>query len=192
MREKIMRHTFKLLLEKGLEGVSITDIQKSVGMSRALIYHYFKNKDELLKESCRTYFILRYHTAADASIAKMTCLDIIDVMIDTLKNIEKELSSDSDSTPVRIENYNILFYNSIRKYKEMRDCMRQYSDYFLQVFKKGIERGEIKKSVNPETLSNFMLYVFDGVSNYHCQSSRDEIYKKMRSELLEIYKWVKA
>lgn len=61
IRDKIIDHTFKLLLLKGYDGVSISDIHASAGISRGLLYHYFSSKEELFIETLRVKFIQSFN-----------------------------------------------------------------------------------------------------------------------------------
>lgn len=47
-RDNILRATEKLFLEKGIENTSMDNIAKEAEYSKATIYVYFKNKDELI------------------------------------------------------------------------------------------------------------------------------------------------
>ena len=63
-REKILEKTFMLLIRKGYDSVSVSDIQKELGMSRGLLYCYFKNKSDLILAVCalrraRRFFLRR-------------------------------------------------------------------------------------------------------------------------------------
>ena len=52
-RDKILKTTFLLLLEKGYDRVLVSDIQATLGISRGLMYRYFKSKSELFFEAAR-------------------------------------------------------------------------------------------------------------------------------------------
>lgn len=59
-RDKILKTTFLLLLEKGYDRVLVSDIQDRLGISRGLMYRYFKSKSELFFEACRKYFTTNF------------------------------------------------------------------------------------------------------------------------------------
>lgn len=44
---KIVECSIALFNEYGYDGTSVSDISKRTGMSRGILYHYFKNKDKL-------------------------------------------------------------------------------------------------------------------------------------------------
>ena len=192
MKEKILRETFKLLLKKGFDGTSITDIQNAIGMSRTLVYHYFKNKDALLLAACKTYFFLRYASISQDACS-ITCLQHIEYTVSAIGRISMELSDDGKSSPPSIENYNILFYQCIRRYPEVRKYMLDYFRFFTQVIENAIERGEIKRGLPAETIGKYFLYIFDGAINYTVQvSDCEHLCGIIRRELLTFYSTIKA
>ena len=64
-RERILETTFMLLIKNGYDSVSVTDIQKELGISRGLLYCYFKNKSDLIIAACMQYFFDGYLTTID-------------------------------------------------------------------------------------------------------------------------------
>ena len=64
-KDKILKTTFLLLLEKGYDKVLVSDIQNELGISRGLLYRYFKGKDELVYTACKEYFYNRYFDGVD-------------------------------------------------------------------------------------------------------------------------------
>ncbi len=49
-REKIITSAERLFAEKWYSTVSVADICRTAGVSNGIAYHYFDNKDELLKD----------------------------------------------------------------------------------------------------------------------------------------------
>ena len=92
-RELILEKTFLLLLEKGYERISVSDIQKSLGMSRGLLYRYFKNKDELVESACRSFFVDRF-IISDDEMKKLSFFDSLvhmhNALISLLDELEKK------------------------------------------------------------------------------------------------------
>ena len=48
-RKTILRAAIDVFAEKGYQGCRIADVAKQAGVAYGLVYHYFKNKDELLQ-----------------------------------------------------------------------------------------------------------------------------------------------
>ncbi len=50
----ILDTTLKLIAERGFHGTSMSQIAKASGVSAGIIYHYFENKDDLIRTLYRT------------------------------------------------------------------------------------------------------------------------------------------
>ena len=48
-RARILKTAEKILSEKGFDGARVDDIAKEAGVNKALIYYYFKSKNEILE-----------------------------------------------------------------------------------------------------------------------------------------------
>ncbi|MCH7697918.1 MAG: TetR/AcrR family transcriptional regulator [Chloroflexi bacterium] len=44
----ILRATGELIAEKGIDGFTLSEVSRRAGINRALIYHYFQNRDNLI------------------------------------------------------------------------------------------------------------------------------------------------
>ena len=44
----ILRATGELIAEKGIDGFTLSEVSRHAGINRALIYHYFQNRDNLI------------------------------------------------------------------------------------------------------------------------------------------------
>lgn len=49
-RDTIIETAFLLFLKKGFKAVTLTDLEKAVGMTKGTFYYHFLNKEEVLKE----------------------------------------------------------------------------------------------------------------------------------------------
>ena len=73
-KEIILRKTFSLLLLKGFDAVSITDIQLVTGLSRGLLYHYFASKEDLFIQVTDKYFVKMF----DFNLEKVENLSVFE------------------------------------------------------------------------------------------------------------------
>ncbi len=64
-RNAILDATSQLVAEKGVDGFTMTDVAERGRVNRALIYHYFHDRDTLLFETIR-YIVVRYNEIAAA------------------------------------------------------------------------------------------------------------------------------
>jgi TetR/AcrR family transcriptional repressor of bet genes len=52
-RKDMQRAAFDILAEEGFPGVTLAKVAERLGMSRGILHHYFKDKDELLEAAVR-------------------------------------------------------------------------------------------------------------------------------------------
>ena len=52
-REEILKVAVRLFSEKGYRGTRLNDVADTLGITRAALYYYFKNKEQLLVEMVR-------------------------------------------------------------------------------------------------------------------------------------------
>ena len=126
-KELILEHTFILMLERGLDGVSVSGLQEATGLSRGLLYRYYKNKDELILEVCKRYFFERYFTF-DVNLNEISLGDFINLAEKSAKHLFKSLENISG------KKVNILRYNML--YAEVLDRLPQFRDYAASEIKK--------------------------------------------------------
>jgi AcrR family transcriptional regulator len=50
MRDEVIRSATRLFVERGINAVALQDIAAEVGLSKAALYHYFSNREELLRQ----------------------------------------------------------------------------------------------------------------------------------------------
>lgn len=70
-RRTILRAAIDVFAEKGYHGCRIADVAQQAGVAYGLVYHYFKNKDELLKsvfEVGWSGFVSRIRGAAEGDL----------------------------------------------------------------------------------------------------------------------------
>lgn len=54
-KDRILKTTLKLFVERGFAEVSINDLIKEVGIAKGGFYHHFKSKDELIYEMMESF-----------------------------------------------------------------------------------------------------------------------------------------
>ena len=68
-RHAIVEAAGHLYARRGFQGASIADLAKACGTSKALIYHYFPSKDDILYEVMAAHLDALVDAAADARLA---------------------------------------------------------------------------------------------------------------------------
>lgn len=162
-----METTFHLLLMKGYDGVSISDIQKASGMARGLLYHYFGSKEalfsEVIEHYCLNMFSLDLKRIRNFNIEKMICY-----LVERYREIcSTAYGGTQERREFSIMNYDFLFYramqedeNFCRKYSEMR------SNELLAwetIIHNTIIQGSLREGLDPKRTGRNFVYLMDGV-----------------------------
>ncbi|GAB6121754.1 TetR/AcrR family transcriptional regulator [Dysgonomonas termitidis] len=168
--ELILKKTFGLLLLKGFDATSITDIQAATGLSRGLLYHYFKNKEELFIQVTEKFFVQIF----DFDIRKTkdyTVTEFIRFMCDRFSKINKTISDIIEETgsikDISVLNYHFLFYQVMQRDAIFRNNYRVTTEKERTGWEfalgNSIERSEIRQNVDINISANQLFTLTDGV-----------------------------
>ena len=183
-KEKILETTFMLLIKNGYEGVSVSDIQKKMGISRGLLYCYFKNKSDLILASCMQYFFDGY-------------LNNIDLENISLKDFIEHVLKVADSLAYCGRNkIDILKYNTLYSTVIMREP--RFKKYALSEFAKAIivihnakKRGEIKEDIPDNFIGATILSIL-GRTTYITETPTDDyVRKRIAEDINRFYNLIK-
>lgn len=196
-REKIIDDVFTLLLRKGYDGVSISDIQQQTGLSRGLLYHYFGNKEQLLIESttthCLAIFDLDYESTKSFNIGQMINYTVERFWKITVQTLQRFTSAE---TNVTIIDYDFLFYRVMRasqaftvKYNQLRERER---NAWQQVITNSIQNHDIRKDIDIDHCTNTFIYLNDGIwMNAVHENRSDTMVATFRDTLTNYYNLLK-
>lgn len=197
-KERILQTTFYLLLAKGYNGVSISDIQHATGMSRGLLYHYYGSKEELFRVAGETFLkdLLLFDPTATA---KFGFWEMINHIVMRYKELYKKWNSDPDSGSANITmaNYDYLVYQMIEKepriaavYREMR---RKESEAWTQAATSSLEKGEIRTTLNASQIARHMTALLDGIWMQVAESGdADQHVRETKQILTDYYELVRT
>lgn len=160
-RSIIIQKSFELLLVKGFDGVSITDIQSHTGFSRGLLYHYFGNKEALFMEAI-IYHFTEFFMVNLKETEHHGVEQLISHIISKYRKLTKETLRGTS-----IINYDFLFYRAMQQNSKLAKLMEQVRDDELKLWSAALEnslqRGEIREHINIKKLARQFLYATDGV-----------------------------
>ena len=168
--ELILKKTFNLLLMKGFDAVSITDIQTETGVSRGLLYHYFKNKEDLFIQVTEKYFVKIF----DFDIRKTknyTVYEFVNFMSKRFKRIAASIisiASEFDGmSKVSMLNYHFLFYQVMQRDVVFRNKYRATIEKELvgweYALTNSIKANELKDSTDISLAAKQLFTLTDGV-----------------------------
>ncbi|MUG97186.1 TetR family transcriptional regulator [Scytonema sp. UIC 10036] len=159
-KEKILQQAAELFNQHGYAGASIADIMRVTGLQKGGIYNHFQSKDDLalqafdfaiaqIKQRYRTILRSKYH-AVDRLQA------IVDVFRSNIDNpiikggcpiLNTAIESDDTHPALR---------------ERAKQAMDSWREMVSQIIQKGIERGEIRPTVNIDEIATIMISSLEG------------------------------
>jgi AcrR family transcriptional regulator len=137
-RNQILESAIKVFTRKGFADARMDDVAAESGLSKGLLYWYFKSKEEVIIAIADLLFGAEFRQMEKLSAEEGTaraCLErFLELFIDDLRGILKV-------TPVIYEFYSLAFRNTT-----VRRVMQRYLQRFLAfmepVIRRGMEGGE--------------------------------------------------
>jgi TetR/AcrR family fatty acid metabolism transcriptional regulator len=164
-RTEIVEAAAHVFAEKGFDGARMDDIVSETGLSKGLLYWYFKSKDAIivaLLERLLKPELDRVHALATApGTARERLVAFADSMVTDIERMEKLM-------PITFDFYAIAFRNRTMK-KTFREFFRIFTDGIESVIDQGIRSGEFRRvdsrrvalAFMAASEGNLLLWVFD-------------------------------
>lgn len=182
-RNYIIEKCYRLLLQKGFDAVSISDIQKECGVARGLLYHYFGSKEELFYEVVRKVVLSKFFIHIDET-SKMN----LRALLGHTCNKYREILLIDKLEGISLVNYDFLIYRAVQESAEVRllnDTLRSHEkDAVKRAILQSIENEDMKICVDPDDLALFIVSLIDGVwMNSLEQGSSEELITRLENML---------
>lgn len=145
-RENIASAAQTLFMEKGMEAVSMDDIAKAAGYSKATLYVYFKNKEELIGMLVLESMKKLYDYLTAALEQQETTKERYDFICQGLVRYQEEFPFYFKTA---LEKINIDFdtENYLPEEKETYRIGEELNEKIKQFLCSGIERNEIRSDI---------------------------------------------
>jgi len=136
VRQAILDTALKIGIEEGFEEDSIRKIIKTMNYSTGVVYHHFKDKEEIISaiEKSQTEWLR-------SQITEILKTD--DNVVDQMKKVFYRITRLAYEEP---EKYNLIV---LHKYSRNNKNNPEWTDYLSKRLKEGMDAGFIKKT-NPD------------------------------------------
>ena len=157
-REKILLSAREILAIKGLKDSTISEIAKKAGVVDSIIYHYFKNKEDLL------FYVVEREFEYVHKELRSQFYGIIGPVSKLGKMLWFHLSlNDEHDKEIRILK-NLLFESRSYKnfyYHESYKAPKRYIKILVNILKKGIEEGFFYEDLNIKIVRDMIFGLLD-------------------------------
>lgn len=152
---QIINESIKLIHTKGIQGLTIKNLSKSIGFTEAAIYRHFKNKDDIISSILDTFTLELNNSVQPILESNLSSLD-------KLHDILKKFTSKFSKNPYIVS---VIFSDEIFKNKETLSdkiiyLIKQNNEFFRLIAIEGQEKKEIRDDISAEELSIVIMGSF--------------------------------
>jgi len=151
-QEQIARAALSLVSSQGLKKLNVASVARRVGIVPSAIYRHFQNKDEILDSVLNLIHDL-LHT--NVSKARKEAGDPLE-QLHRLLNLHVRLIRENEGIPRIIFSQDVYSSHPERKAKVCQTIM-QYLHEVGEIVRQGQAGGQIKRDLDPETISMMFL-----------------------------------
>jgi len=159
-KEKILKQAAELFNQQGYASSSISDIMRVTGLQKGGIYNHFKSKDELALEAFDYAMACVSQRYRDAWRSKRHAVERLQAILFVFRGF-------IDNPPI-VGGCPLLntAIESDDAHPALRDRARQamnsWRNMLCRIIEKGIERGEIRSTVDADEVASLMIATLEG------------------------------
>ncbi len=186
-KARIIEKALALFIERGFNGVSLTDIQKAAGISRGAFYYYFTSKEECFGDCVRS-FLSEVRGGAGGKRTRAA----------TLKEF---IAEELEKMAARAGSYRLMdrisFFNEARKiipgFSEYINVISEKeSEIWERVIEKAVKDGEISFLIPYGETARLFIYHADGaLLNASISGDMEKFYSRVKKGWENIYNMLK-
>jgi AcrR family transcriptional regulator len=190
-RQTILQKAFMVFLERGYYGTSITDIQNSLDIGRATLYHHFKNKEELFFAIIDELFLSMGKSVQGEETFDMTIIELIN-------HLKKKLYDEATwlrNKQIGLIDFFILSAEALRLNPEYHliseDLHEKAISIWSQAIRNSINKGEVKENIDVTQTAKLFIYVKHGIGTLSSRKNIEQSIIETQNGYEIIYKLIK-
>ncbi|WP_207736290.1 TetR/AcrR family transcriptional regulator [Fusibacter ferrireducens] len=163
-KQNIIEAAFEVFAEKGYNAASMADIVQKSGVSKGGIYHYFKSKEDIFFAIGDQRFELRKNALeayGEHESVQNTIRLYLTQAFDNMKSPDTIMSA----------KFSFEFWTVCTRDEAMmikaQNRYEKYDAIFVNLLKRGVESGEIKKAIDLKGIAFLLLSTLDGITYTH-------------------------
>jgi TetR/AcrR family transcriptional repressor of nem operon len=158
-RRRILQAAARLVAERGVAAVSLEDVEREAGVGRSQLYHYFEDRDDLLRAvvDTTTDAVLG---AQDGLLDELDSFAAIDRWFDGLVALQEDRGA-AGGCPI-----GSLVGQLAERDEQTRGALVTGFDRWEQPLVEGLtrmqERGELRRDASPQALADITMAAIQG------------------------------
>lgn len=180
VRDKILDAAETLFSKKGYYDTSMDEIVGESGLSKGALYHYFPSKEELFvalqDRQLETSLSELRSTFVAGESARTKLEKIVDIAFTTMIGTSKQacrINLEFDVAAPRIK--------PVQSRRDGR--FKATRDFLAGVMREGVDKGEFRRDVDPDSAAMVLLATADGLSLDWATTDLDFDWKALANEV---------
>lgn len=173
---KLLEAGLELIAQKGVHGMTLSEVGERAGYSRGLVAHHFGNKDGFLR--ALAHFIRRRFQAAQQKAPPST--PGLALLLASVDLYVSRTGSDSQAVNAMLTEA-IVFGGPLLQ--DMRAFTAATTAFYAEQIRIGIARGEIRADVDADTQAVMLLGMLRGAAAQYLLEPQRVSMKKLRAEV---------
>lgn len=165
-KKKIFETARQLVMEQGIENVTVDSIVKAAELSKGAFYVHFKSKDSLVAELVKDFTGIAdmdYKSFLMEISDKESVLDILALMSGEISNfIENNIG---------LENMRVLYKAHLTKTIDTTAATsydRELYKIFIEILERGIRERELRQDISADSLAKHLIMSIRGITFEWC------------------------
>jgi len=172
-RQIILDEAAKLINKVGFKNAKMEDIAKKVGFSKASLYSYFKDKEEIVTNIAKVHLLNFYNKIADLPARDISAVEKLEIM----KNAHMEFVRKSKNLMVVKLNFAIME----KSHEEFIVLKLKTIEILKSILEQGKKDGVFNKNLDSDSAANLLEAMFTGIVFVN------SLVKNIKSDLLKDY-----
>ncbi len=178
LREEIMSAAQELVAEKGYSAMSMDELAARVGISKPTLYAHFANKDELVVEAATRE--MKQMIALIESQADRSPIEQLRFIMRQI--LQRQVQMHTLGIGPWPEIFRLLCAND-----EALEYIRRVSADIITLVQRGIERGEIDPSLDPEAVVRAFFGLASALHKWYVTAPSPADPQRAAESLIEIF-----
>jgi AcrR family transcriptional regulator len=177
-QNQIIQESIQLIADKGIQGLTIKNISKAIGISEPAIYRHFENKNDII--------LAIISTMKESTNKELSQIDDNNATIEKIKKMIQGHTNrfiNNPSLTAIIFSEEIFNNNSILA-KPIRMMMRMNQNKMISMIENGQDVGDVRVDINAEQISLMVIGSFRFlVSKWHIMNFDFDLKKEVNEML---------
>ena len=182
-KQQIIEAARKLIIDKGMEAVTIDAIAETVGFSEAAIYRHFSSKQQILHQLVNDLEYDLLACVASAQTTEPNALRALECIM------EAHLADVEGSRGVSfIVVAGAMSFEGIGLSHRIREMLDRYIESIKEVMRRGVGEGDFHKNLNVDAAAFTFLGMIQSTATIWALNDYSWSLDQWRNQILEIYK----